>query len=113
MAHTWFHMVGTDPYPFLRDVISLRNVAKRDVSLLDNFVIKNQIFQNIGRKPPSEKQVTGTEFGSQNMVTGTECGLQKWVPEQNLDFKYWYRNKIHNVFRYPHLKSTLCSGTTI
>ena len=69
------------------------------------------IFLNIWKQPSYEKQVTGTEFGSQNMVAGTKCGLYKWVLEQNLDFKYWYQNRIHIVFRYPYLKPTFCSGT--
>ena len=44
------------------------------------------------------------------MVTGTECGLQKWVLEQNVAFKYGYRNKMWIMFWYPILKSTFCSG---
>ena len=78
-----------------------------------NFVIRKSNFLKYWRHPPSQKQVIRIEFGSQNMVTGTKRGLQKWVPEQNMDLKYWYRNRIHILFQYPYLKSTFCSGTII
>ena len=58
-----------------------------------------------------------SKYGNRNKMwtskigTGTKLGLQILLPEQNMDFKYGYRNKKRILFWYQYLKSKFCSGT--